>query len=135
MDTIEFLRQDENGKTHIVIDTTKSDPTWWEIVDRFVDFINGCGFQVTWEDLRDYCDEQSWEPDSQRSADQDTTLSDYEDPWTNNAPTLTPHGIIFGDNGRYPTAQVSDPDPRHDWNSMPKVSEDFFESTTKPFKK
>lgn len=95
MSSFEFLRQDENGKTHIVIDTTKWDPTWWEVVNRFVDFINGCGFQVTWEDLREYCDEQSWSPDITQTTQ----------------------------------------DVRSDWSSMPDVSEDFFESTTKPFKK
>lgn len=69
MSSFEFLRQDDNGKTHIVIDTTKCDPTWWEIVNRFVDFINGCGFQVTWEDLRDYCDEQTWGSDQMTKED------------------------------------------------------------------
>ena len=77
MKSYEFLRQDENGKTHIVIDTTKSDPTWWEIVDRFVDFINGCGFQVSWKDLRDYCDEQSWEPDPPMTADERNVMFDW----------------------------------------------------------
>lgn len=67
MNTYEFLRQDSSGKTHVVLE---GDLTWWEIMERFKDFLAGCGYQVSWQDLRDYCDEQSWEPTAPSTEDE-----------------------------------------------------------------
>lgn len=35
------------------------DRTWFELTDHFYNFLLGCGYQLTWEDLRAYCGEQS----------------------------------------------------------------------------
>jgi hypothetical protein len=30
------------------------DYTWWELTDHFVDFLRGCGFQMTRQEISDY---------------------------------------------------------------------------------
>jgi hypothetical protein len=57
MNSYEFLHENDGGKTHVVIDAYNESPTWWELTSRFKEFLNGCGYQMSWEDLRDYCDE------------------------------------------------------------------------------
>lgn len=56
MSRIVFLRMDGDDQVEIRMD---GDATWMEVTERFVQFLQGCGYQVTEEQLYEYFAEVS----------------------------------------------------------------------------
>ena len=58
MDVSKFKLTRVDGQTQIEVELN-GDITWYELTDHFMNFMRGCGYQVTNKDVASYLDELS----------------------------------------------------------------------------